>query len=152
MATRDNPSPRGGRYKRLSVHHTPCTSRPAPPALHLTPCCTCGRAPGDQDNLRANEGKLKAAVEDAQSKLTVSEQRYQKLKDHAEGRIHSANESIAGVRDEFSTQIKALQAKLKKADMDNNRLARQVEAKEQDNKELTAICDDLVAQLDGKGA
>ena len=88
-------------------------------------------------------------MEDAQAKLVVSEQRYHKLKDHAEGRIHSANESIAGVRDEFAQQISGLQAKLKKADMDSNRLKRQVEAKEQDNNELTAICDDLVAQLDG---
>lgn len=44
-------------------------------------------APLPPDNLRGNEDKLKAAVEDAQTKLAVSEQRYQKLKDHAEGRI-----------------------------------------------------------------
>ena len=107
---------------------------------------------GIVDNLRSNEAKLKDAVKDAQAKLQQSEAKYQKLREHAEGRIQTANESIAGVRDEYRGEISGLTAKLKKATLDMNRIQRQLEAKEADNKELTAICDDLVAQLDGRGA
>eukprot|EP00911_Craspedida_sp_UC1_P001256 UC1_evm2s946 len=107
---------------------------------------------GIVDNLRSNEAKLKDAVKDAQAKLHQSEAKYQKLREHAEGRIQTANESIAGVRDEYKGEISGLTAKLKKATLDMNRIQRQLEAKEADNKELTAICDDLVAQLDGRGA
>eukprot|EP00049_Salpingoeca_infusionum_P022593 m.7699 g.7699 ORF g.7699 m.7699 type:complete len:287 (+) comp5275_c0_seq1:47-907(+) len=100
------------------------------------------------DNCHANEEKLKGAVVQAQQACKASEERYTKLKSHAEEKIQEANVEIAKVRDELKGQLSAQSAKIKKLEMDLRQKERLLETKDQDNAELTAICDDLVRQLE----
>eukprot|EP00052_Salpingoeca_macrocollata_P009107 m.71995 g.71995 ORF g.71995 m.71995 type:complete len:137 (-) comp16934_c0_seq2:30-440(-) len=100
--------------------------------------------------MRKNEAALKSACEQAQQALKQSEERYGKLKEHAEKKIMEANEEIAKVREDNKAQIMLMTTKMKKAESETAQLQRQLEAKEKDNEELTAICNDLVKQLESR--
>lgn len=108
------------------------------------------RTKGLIENLKSNETKLKAALESAQSALAQAEERYGKLKAHAETKIHTANEEIATVREEYKAQLATMSSKLKKSEIIVQQLERRLEVKDGEIKELTAICDDLVKQLEVK--
>jgi chromosome segregation ATPase len=80
-----------------------------------------------------------------------AEERYDGLRSHAEGKIGEANTEIRTVRDQFQGQMAALEMKLKASEREVTSLKRTVEAKEQDNGELTQICDELVKKLETFG-
>eukprot|EP00054_Salpingoeca_dolichothecata_P014872 m.84653 g.84653 ORF g.84653 m.84653 type:complete len:434 (+) comp21206_c0_seq2:60-1361(+) len=100
------------------------------------------------ENLKKNETALKNTLDKAQETLKISNEKYKKLKSHAEGKIETANSEIANVRDNYKNQIGLLNVKIKKAETNIAQLTRQLEAKEKDNEELNAICNDLMQQLE----
>lgn len=103
-------------------------------------------------NLRRNEETLKAAVEGAQGALRKAEERYELLKAHAEKKIEGANTEIASVREQYRNEMKVLTAKMKLVEAELTQTQRKLAAKEQDNKELTAICDDMLKQLETRAS
>eukprot|EP00042_Codosiga_hollandica_P045751 m.469901 g.469901 ORF g.469901 m.469901 type:complete len:317 (+) comp57092_c0_seq1:6-956(+) len=100
------------------------------------------------ENYKANESKLKAAVEQRNTAIAEATEKFAALKEHAEKKIEAANVEIAGVREQGKKDFVALSAKAKSAELKIAQLERQLDAKEKDNVELTAICDDLVKQLE----
>eukprot|EP00047_Mylnosiga_fluctuans_P003784 m.230943 g.230943 ORF g.230943 m.230943 type:complete len:373 (+) comp12137_c0_seq1:3-1121(+) len=101
-------------------------------------------------NLRKNEETLKGTVETAQQALKKAEERYEQLKSHAQKKIEGANTEIANVREQYKNEIKVLSAKMKLIEAELTQTQRKLAAKEQDNKELTAICDDMLKQLESR--
>jgi chromosome segregation ATPase len=103
------------------------------------------------ENYKKNEGILKAALLTSQHAHQKAEERYDGLRSHAEGKINEANVEIKSVREQFQGQLAALQMKVKASERETASLKRNVEAKEQDNAELTQICDELVKKLETFG-
>ena len=60
----------------------------------------------------------------------------------------SAYRKIESFQKSRDAEVAQLQAMLRKADMRVNNLERTVDQKTQENTELTAICDELIAKVD----
>lgn len=61
--------------------------------------------------------------------LKTSEDRYDKLRVHAEEKILEANKEIAAVREQYESQITALKMKVKTGEREVSSLKRQCETK-----------------------
>eukprot|EP00039_Didymoeca_costata_P033078 m.40625 g.40625 ORF g.40625 m.40625 type:complete len:337 (-) comp9687_c0_seq1:82-1092(-) len=103
------------------------------------------------ENYKANEKILKDALTKSQEAHLTSEDRYDKLRVHAEEKILEANKEIAAVREQYESQITALKMKVKTGEREVSSLKRQCETKDTDNEELTNICDELVKKLEAMG-
>uniref|UniRef100_T2MHB1 Transforming acidic coiled-coil-containing protein 2 n=1 Tax=Hydra vulgaris TaxID=6087 RepID=T2MHB1_HYDVU len=102
------------------------------------------------DTYKQNEEHLKASVQDFQTKLKRSEERYQQLKQHAAEKVEAANIEINKVRKQKEIDLAGLQASLKKAQSRINSLETIVEQKTKENKEFAQICDDLIKKVSGE--
>jgi len=102
------------------------------------------------DAYKNNEDDLKQSVNEFQIKLKRSEERYQKLKQHAAEKVESANIEINKVRKQKEIDLAGLQAGLKKAQSRINGLEQEVQQKTRENAEMTQICDDLIKQVSGE--
>jgi predicted RNase H-like nuclease (RuvC/YqgF family) len=60
-----------------------------------------------------------------------------------------ANDEITKVRRSTESDMAALQATLRKAEMQAQSLEQTVEQKTKENRELTAICDELISKVGG---
>merc|ERR1711997_892981 len=96
---------------------------------------------------KRNEDLLKEQVSDVREKLRKSEERFELLKSHAEGKLNEANQALEQIQRTKSAEISKLQMMLRKADMKVSTLERTVEQKTRENKELTDICDDLINKV-----
>lgn len=101
------------------------------------------------DTYKQNEEDLKQSCNEFQIKLRKSEERYQKLKQHAAEKIDSANVEINKVRKQKEIDLAGLQAALKKAQSRINSLEQEVQQKIRENKEFAQICDDLINKVSG---
>merc|ERR1712126_375313 len=66
---------------------------------------------------KRNEDLLKAQVKEVSEKLQKSEERYELLKSHAEGKLNEANQALDEIKRTKSAEISKLQMMLRKADM-----------------------------------
>merc|ERR1712126_497083 len=96
---------------------------------------------------KRNEDLLKAQVKEVSEKLQKSEERYELLKTHAEGKLNEANQALDEIKRTKSAEISKLQMMLRKADMKVSTLERTVEQKTKENIELTNICDELISKV-----
>lgn len=96
---------------------------------------------------KKNEDILKKCVADYQSKLKAMEDKFQVLKKQAEDKLNEANEEIAKVKRNNESEMVRLQAAVRKAEMQAQSLEQTVEQKTKENRELTAICDELIAKV-----
>eukprot|EP01137_Pigoraptor_chileana_P027144 Opistho-2@9372 len=99
------------------------------------------------DSLKKNEDILKQALSATQQDLVTFEQRYNALKRHAEDKLEMANQEIERVRAGHSTELAVVSARLKKSEIAIAGLERTLAQKEQENKELVTICDELIAKV-----
>ena len=90
---------------------------------------------------------MKSQVKELSSRFKEGEERYEVLKTDAESRLKDANDKMAEVRKSKEAEIARLTAMLKKADMKVISLQRTADEKDRENKELTKICDDLIAKV-----
>lgn len=102
------------------------------------------------EGYQKNEDSLKKCVEDYIVKIGKEGQRYQALKAHAEEKLKLANEEIAQVRSKAQAEALALQASLRKAQLQIQSLEKTVEQKTKENDELNRICDELIAKMEKK--
>eukprot|EP00040_Diaphanoeca_grandis_P008583 m.45734 g.45734 ORF g.45734 m.45734 type:complete len:322 (-) comp20044_c0_seq1:251-1216(-) len=101
------------------------------------------------ENYKENQVVLQDAVSKGQLGINLAEDRYNKLRTHAEEKIREANNEIATVREQLQSTTVALTMKVKTAEQESASLKREIALKVQDNAELTAICDELVKKLEG---
>jgi chromosome segregation ATPase len=99
------------------------------------------------EGFKQNEEILKKCVADYQAKLKKQEERYTALKKHAEEKLEVANEEIEKVRKSTQTELARLQAVAKKSELQIQSLEQTIEQKNRETKELTAICDELIAKV-----
>ncbi|KAK3726938.1 hypothetical protein QZH41_014794, partial [Actinostola sp. cb2023] len=104
---------------------------------------------GALENFKKNEEILKKAAHDYQEKLRKSGEKYQMLKKHAEEKIETANIEINRVRRSNDSEMAVMRAALKKEQNKSVSLEQAVQQKINENKELTAICDELIQRASG---
>merc|ERR1712179_179259 len=97
--------------------------------------------------LKSNEDNLKANVTDLSTRFKKGEERYDLLKTHAETKLEEANKKLGEVKHSKAAEIAKLTALLRKAEMGVSSLEKQVDQKNRENKELTTICDELIAKV-----
>nr|AAF98321.1 ERIC1 [Mus musculus] len=100
------------------------------------------------EGYQKNEESLKKYVGECIVKIEKEGQRYQALKIHAEEKLRLANEEIAQVHSKAQAEVLALQASLRKAQMQNHSLEMTLEQKTKEIDELTRICDDLISKME----
>jgi len=96
---------------------------------------------------RKNEEVLKKCVLDYQDKLKNQEERYEQLRKESEQKLQMANEEIEKQKKTSESQVTVIQAALRKAEVKISSLESNLEQKTKENKELTAICDELFAKV-----
>jgi len=102
------------------------------------------------DTYKQNESNLKNTVKDYELKLQKSEERYNKLKQHASEKIDAANVEIERVRKQKEIDLAGIQASLKKATNRVGNLEVEIAQKTNENKELSQICDELIKKVSGE--
>ncbi|XP_023932125.1 transforming acidic coiled-coil-containing protein 3 isoform X5 [Lingula anatina] len=98
---------------------------------------------------KKNEQVLKKCVTDYQERLKAEEQKYQTVKAQAEEKLETANNMVEDIRKTTSAEIATLQLALKKAELRAQSIEESYEQKVRENKELAAICDELIAKVGG---
>jgi len=101
------------------------------------------------ESYKQNEDSLKTTMRDSQQKLLKSEERYNKLKQHASEKIDAANIEIERVRKQKEIDLAGLQAALKKAQNRVSNLEVEISQKTHENRELSQICDELIKKVSG---
>merc|ERR1712179_586291 len=97
--------------------------------------------------LKTNEDNLKANVTNLSTRFKKGKERYELLKTHAETKLEEANKKLGEVKHSKAAEIAKLTALLRKAEMRVASLERSLEQKNRENKELTTICDELIAKV-----
>ena len=99
------------------------------------------------EGFRQNEETLKNCLEESRVELARQEDKYDRLRRHAEETLEKANAEIDTVSRSHEAEVARLTAMLKKTEMKVASLERSVEQKVKENEELTAICDELIAKV-----
>ena len=99
------------------------------------------------ESYRKNEDVLKKVVKDLQEHVKNAEAKYQVLKGHAEQKLQEASAEINRVQATCKSEIAGLQAAFKLEKAKNTSLQQSLEQKIAENKELTAICDELIGKV-----
>jgi len=99
------------------------------------------------EGFRQNEETLKKCLEESRLELMRQEEKYDRLRRHAEDTLEKANAEIDSVSGSHEAETARLTAMLKKTEMKVASLERSVEQKVKENEELTAICDELIAKV-----
>jgi len=99
------------------------------------------------EGFRQNEDTLKKCLEESRVELVRQEEKYDRLRRHAEETLEKANAEIEATSGSHEAEVARLTAMLKKTEMKVASLERSVEQKVKENEELTAICDELIAKV-----
>lgn len=99
------------------------------------------------EGFKQNEDTLKSCLDECTTKLHKQDERYERLKSHAEDTLEKANKEIDSLSRSQDAEIARLTAMLKKTEMKATSLERSVEQKVKENDELTQICDELIAKV-----
>ena len=91
---------------------------------------------------------MKANIANLQAELTNADRRFEALRQHAEQKLTEANQQIQKVQSSMDVELSATKAKLLKAELRIGSLEEALESKTRENKELGAICDELIQKID----
>ncbi|XP_060596656.1 transforming acidic coiled-coil-containing protein 2-like isoform X3 [Ruditapes philippinarum] len=105
------------------------------------------RAKGVVEGFKKNEDVLKKCVSDYQNKLKSAEEKTISVRQQAEEKLALASDEMEKLRRSTTAELARLEAALKKAELKTQGLERSLEQKVQENNELTAICDELIAKV-----
>lgn len=95
-----------------------------------------------------HEQSLKASIAGLQAELTNADRRYDALRQHAEQKLQDANTQIQRVQGAMDVELSATKAKLLKAELRLGSLEDTLASKTKENRELGAICDELIQKID----
>lgn len=99
------------------------------------------------ESMRKNEGVLKNSIKTREDRLRDEQSRYQTLLKSSNDLVQRANEEYSQVEANSKKEILSLQAEIRMLKVQNESLEHQLERKESENKELTQICDELIANV-----
>ena len=99
------------------------------------------------EGFKHNEDQLKEYLEGYATKLKKAEEKFERLKEHAEETLDKANKEIENLTRSQDSEIARLTAILKKTETKANFFERTVDQKIKENEELSAICDELIAKV-----
>merc|ERR1719414_2751273 len=85
------------------------------------------------EGFKQNEDTLKTCLEECSTKLHKQDERYERLKSHAEDTLEKANKEIDSLSRSQDAEIARLTAMLKKTEMKATSLERSVEQKVKEN-------------------
>ncbi|XP_052771622.1 transforming acidic coiled-coil-containing protein 1-like isoform X2 [Mya arenaria] len=105
------------------------------------------RTKGVVEGFKKNEDILKKCVQDYQSKLKTAEEKTEAVIQQAEDKLARASDDMEKLRRSTTTEVARLEAGHKKAELKIAGLQKSLEQKIQENAELTAICDELIAKV-----
>ncbi|XP_052252100.1 transforming acidic coiled-coil-containing protein 3-like isoform X12 [Dreissena polymorpha] len=105
------------------------------------------RTKGVVEGFKKNEEILKKCVQDYQDRLKAADEKMASVIQQAEDKLARASDEMEKLRKSTSTEVARLEAATKKADLKIQGLQRSLEQKIQENSELTAICDELIAKV-----
>eukprot|EP00092_Neocalanus_flemingeri_P024561 GFUD01026639.1.p1 GENE.GFUD01026639.1~~GFUD01026639.1.p1 ORF type:complete len:561 (-),score=195.52 GFUD01026639.1:35-1717(-) len=94
------------------------------------------------------EDSLKCSVDSLSKRYTAGEEKYQHKKTEAEAQLAGVGEKLTESQRSKAREIARLTAQLRKAEMNVSSLEEKIEQKSQENQELTAMCDDLLARVE----
>lgn len=100
------------------------------------------------EQVKSDSRKVLQEEESNLEKIRILESRYESLKVHAQAKLDEANIEIAKTRSNYEKEISTLKTKLQRCELTMNSLERSLALKEEENKELTGICDGLVQQME----
>lgn len=100
------------------------------------------------EQVKTESRKILQEEESYLEKIRILESRYESLKVHAQAKLDEANVEIAKTRSNYEKEISTLKTKLQRCELTMNSLERSLALKEEENKELTGICDGLVQQME----
>ncbi|XP_076461397.1 transforming acidic coiled-coil-containing protein 1-like isoform X2 [Babylonia areolata] len=99
------------------------------------------------EGFKQNEDVLKKCVQDLQNKVKKAEQKTQTVREQAEDRLDRATEELEKVKKTNASEMARLEAALRRAHVQLESMEASLEQKVKENKELTAICDELIAKV-----
>ncbi|XP_070211883.1 transforming acidic coiled-coil-containing protein 3-like isoform X2 [Littorina saxatilis] len=102
---------------------------------------------GVVEGFKQNEEMLKKCVQDLQNKLKKAESKVQIVKEQAEEKLERATEEIEKTQKSTASDIARLEAALRKAELQVQSMESTLDQKVRENKELAAICDELIAKV-----
>ncbi|KGG50055.1 hypothetical protein DI09_90p80 [Mitosporidium daphniae] len=100
------------------------------------------------EGLRKTEELQRGTILALEADISRNGQKYESLRLLAEQKIAEANNEVTRARQEASNESSALKARITRAELTIKSLESTIEAKTQENKELMAICDDLILKMD----
>ncbi|OZJ03165.1 hypothetical protein BZG36_04067 [Bifiguratus adelaidae] len=99
------------------------------------------------EQLRRNEGAFRSSIEELKSSIAIHEERYEKLKAHASEKLDNASSEIKKLKSDHEKETLRIQAQLRSLEFKVKSLEAQVEVKERDNQQLTALNEQILSQL-----
>ncbi|XP_024085393.1 uncharacterized protein LOC106666115 isoform X2 [Cimex lectularius] len=98
------------------------------------------------ETLHSNEKLLKDSLEEHVKTIERQKANYNKLKHHASEKLQAANQEIANLVSSHQMETAKMNAVAKKAELKIKSLEEALEQKKNEVRELTQICDELIAQ------
>ena len=95
-----------------------------------------------------NSANLLKESLDLKEKYSILSSRYENLKKHAQDKLDEANVEIAKTRAHSEQDLSTLRLKLQRSELLLKNLERSLQLKEEENAELSGICDGLVMQME----
>ncbi|CAH4038134.1 unnamed protein product [Pieris brassicae] len=98
-------------------------------------------------SLKANEDSLKKSLQEFADNQVKIQNNYELLKQHATGKLNHANQELEKLNKGHEAEVLKLQAMMKRKDLHISSLEETLAQKTKANKELTAICDELINKV-----
>ena len=90
---------------------------------------------------------MKSTLYDTQTKLQKSESRYKKLRQHATEKVEAANEEISRLHEQRERELSSMREELQRCREQNKKLQEELNSKDDTNKELSQMCDELIRKV-----
>ena len=102
----------------------------------------------EKSEFKAQEGILKARLADLQSENATLERRFDNLRKHAEAKLEEAQKELQSQKDRFETELTALRGRVQMLEIGKNRLEESNASLKKNRDELSALCDELLRQIE----
>jgi len=99
---------------------------------------------------KTDEDNLKVILNDRMDKLTEKEQRFNRLKCHAEDKVQQANDAIQQILTNGEVEMARLTTMLRKSELKVETLDQTMRQKSEESRELAKMCDELICCAQSK--
>ena len=99
---------------------------------------------------KTDEDNLKIILNDRMDKLREKEQRFDRLKCHAEDKVQQANDAIQQIQTNGEVEMARLATMLRKSELKVETLDQTMRQKSEESRELAQMCDELICCAQSK--